>query len=495
MTRRARSDLTPVRSPGFGLVASGTLHRLRRAAVLVVASSASLVSFRRGAMLLSMAGSALGLHLPAVWLVAALALLVAGVGGFFRRGVARFARGLEPGRPVRQTTMTTLTGRVAGERRRPRDLSLVAASAQIAIAGGEDEIVRRVTGPAPNAVVKLCVRLGGLVTRAALAHPVVRLARRGVRIVTPHAGARDALGRMVRIHPRMARCTGLLRAPPNVVRGVAARALRMRLDSRSAEHSYRLVTGSARHRGALVEGVGLVAPDALPVAIFEQSVRADLRLGDGMTRHARPERLRSRCMLMLVTRGAYFDGRPALRGVIRGDLVARLAGSRLWRLVDVRAVASHAFARSVHFDCRRFALRLRMAAAAVLGRENTARSPVRSVSGAIQREDVARGAVRGDAVAEAIRRLGGRVPDRCLLLVARGATGRRHDAHLALCNLVAARTSNASVQDMNAVPAHSACRLPRERNVHAQSVRAALRSVQILFLKEGFDNREFFGKY
>lgn len=134
-----------------------------------------------------------------------------------------------------------------------------------------------------------------------------------------------------------------------------------------------------------------------------------------------------------------------------------------WRLSLRRGVAAFAVAGTKCAHERRLATPVRAALAS--GAEQ-ARSVVEAarygvVATPIEREGVARRAIRPGRVSELVRSLGRCVLDTRLLLMASRAASGVHVAYLAFADFVAARARDALPQYVRTVAAHRACHVPR----------------------------------
>lgn len=114
-----------------------------------------------------------------------------------------------------------------------------------------------------------------------------------------------------------------------------------------------------------------VTTHAFAMALVEESRRGHLGLGLRVAAHTRRAGVRSRRMLMRMTRDARLTRVLPLRGVSRRDLLVALrARSDEPRHVLVRLVTLHTLTRSVNHDGGRVSLSGRVAALAVRRRRD-----------------------------------------------------------------------------------------------------------------------------
>jgi hypothetical protein len=165
------------------------------------------------------------------------------------------------------------------------------------------EVVRSVTALAVYARVKRYVLVGSLMATATGTRLGLECSF-GMWIVTAHAATGRTEFRMIGVHGGVALGAGLRGAAAHVVGGVAIRTLLVAGRLAAAEDREALVAGAAWRRLVFRELVRTMATHALPMAGVEESGLGHDRLLLRVTRSARGECIRGRCVLLLVASGA-----------------------------------------------------------------------------------------------------------------------------------------------------------------------------------------------
>jgi hypothetical protein len=166
--------------------------------------------------------------------------------------------------------MTAFTSGVAASRRHACHLSFVASRTECGLRFREREGMGLMTLRAREPAVKLGLRVGQLMTAAARARSLSRMARGGMRIVTAHAAALDVQHGMIRVYIRVTLRAGFSRVAAHVVRGVAADTLIVRWHSACSEYAHFGMAGAARLGRLLLEIVRPVATHARAMSTREQ---------------------------------------------------------------------------------------------------------------------------------------------------------------------------------------------------------------------------------
>ncbi len=236
-------------------------------------------------------------------------------------------------------------------RRNELELFRVTALARRLFGQFSHEVVRRVTAFAVRTAVKSPVGRGDLMAAAARARSDVAACARRVWVVATHAGARGAALRVIGVNVLVALGASPLRRTADIVRRVAAIALRMRANARRAEHVNVFVTRSARDGARFLELMGPVASDALGVAFGEERAGGYFWFLGRMTSGAAGSRRGRRSVLLMMAHAARRARRLALRGMPGRDVgMARGTRRGLGFGVLVRAMAPQALAAGVDFD-------------------------------------------------------------------------------------------------------------------------------------------------
>ncbi len=331
----------------------------------------------RGVRFAGVAALALLDHVPGVRLVATRALPM-GRGGAVKRGcVTALTAYLQSFRSVRQTTVTTFTAGMSREPLGAVNLIGVARLADRSVRLPEQERVGLMALLAADGRVKIGVRGGRLVARAASSREAVTCPSRGMGIVAADARAGHPSLRVVRVNALVAARAGLFGRAAHVVRRMAGGAAPVLGHLRGGEDANVLVTRAALDGFLALERMRAVATDAFGVSAREESRSGHLGLVRRVAFGASGPGIGRGRVLVVVTGGAYLDARLSDRGVGGRDvLVAAVACAGLGSLVLVRAVALHALARSVHRHGGDLALLGRVAAIAVFGARNQGNSAV-----------------------------------------------------------------------------------------------------------------------
>jgi len=384
----------------------------------------------------------------------------------------RMARVAGPGehrRLVRQAAVAAAAGDVSRARRRQRHLFLMAAFTQAVLGEVELEMVRGMAVLAGHATVEGALARGGLMATTARARQRLGLLPAGVRVVASQASASvDALG-VVAVHVPVTLRAGCARRTADVVRGVAARADRVRRYFGLGEYDH---VGVARAAGNGLLGLKLVramATHALRVPAGEKrrSRHDGLRLAVALATSA--ERVRSRRVLVSVARGAHAIGRFSVRGMLGVDVfVAAGTGGRHWRAVLMRAMTAQALTRGVHDHRRRVPLIFQVTTGAIFRAEWLEHTAVELiVHAAVTRERMAHHAVGFGAVTEACLRFRRSVLDAGLVRVTSDAPARRHGPNRRAVECVATIAGDALLHDVDLMTGSPTVRAPFR--LHIQS--------------------------
>jgi len=164
-----------------------------------------------------------------VWLVALRASGVTGLHLTQLLLVTAATRGEHRLRMVRQTAVTIAALLVSGAQRDARQLRCVAVATQGLPQLFQGECVRGMALRAGEALVKILIRVSRLMAAAAPEHRVEQVPRRRVRIMTASARVRPVGLRVIRVNLGVAALARFFGCAAHVMRGVAARALVVRL--------------------------------------------------------------------------------------------------------------------------------------------------------------------------------------------------------------------------------------------------------------------------
>jgi hypothetical protein len=208
--------------------------------MLLVAVRALLVSGGGRALLHRMTRLALRDERAAMRLVALRALGVALRCARDDRGVTRLAPPLDPSRVMREAEMTALARLMGGIRRDEGQLLRVAVLARRMVGKMDLECVRGVARLARGAGMKIVVRRGHLVARAAGSRDRRGHRARRVRVVA--ADARAPRPRVVGVNVLVTARADTVARSPDVVGRVAALAVRVRRHLAAPEDVHALVT-------------------------------------------------------------------------------------------------------------------------------------------------------------------------------------------------------------------------------------------------------------
>ena len=129
--------------------------------------------------------------------------------------------------------------------------------------------MRFVTLRAAELTVKLALCMGLLVTAAARARFLARVARGRVRVVTGDAAATWIRRGVIRMHLGVTLFARLYWVCANIVRGVTAATLGMGRNALRSERAHFGVAGATRCGRVLFELVRTMAPDAGRVPVCE----------------------------------------------------------------------------------------------------------------------------------------------------------------------------------------------------------------------------------
>jgi len=467
-------DALSVRGFRFGSVAARAADFRGRSAVGLVAAEALLVS-RRGALMLGrMTTLASGRDGPPVWLVTVLALGMSGFGFALLARVARIAADAERLGPVRQTGVAALAVLVTGHGMDEPDLPGMAIVASGFLGKRAHEIVRLVATLAVRAAVKVPVGSRNLVAAAAALRAGIEPRARRVGIVASNAGTRDAATRVVGMLVAVTLCAGSLGRAAHVVRRVAALALGVLAHPLSTEHVHVFVAAPAGDGLRFLELMRPVAADALAVALGKYGGLRHDRTLRGVTGGATAPRLGCRRVLVLMAE-ATGSARRFSVGSVGGRDVAVTGGARrgLGLGILVRAVATHALVGAVNLHRGNRALALSVAALAIACGVTERSAQPGLVTGALERERVARGAVGASRGAEALLSFFRGVLDAGLLFMAsRAALGFDASDRVA-GELVALGARNLLVHDVDLMAAGFSGALPLRGHVDTEPVGTA----------------------
>lgn len=492
-----------VRARRFVLVARRAHLAAERARMWLVTRSASLVTFGSAGGLLLVARPAFFLPRARVRLVAGQALLVATTHLRLLALVASRAALHQAFGFVRQAAVAALASLMPRVHAHLLHALGVAARAHRRAPLLQVEGMWLVAFHAIDAGVRRVVGSRKLVAAAAILRRRAGLHRLWMRVVA--ADARPgftALG-MVGVHRPVAVRAGSVRRALHVVRRVAAGAGVVRDDAPAADYVLLAVAAPAVVCDLAIEVVRPMATGALGVTARKQRRRGDDRLLGGVTAGAAEARSHALGVLVRVTSLANLSRSFARRGMRRVHVVVAVGARRALRLgIIVRAVAGQALLSAVHLDRRNVALLLGMAALAIAGRERvqhwderpgattadaaapasitaagaagaTAAAPAAEgvsgihhadlvfVAAAVERENVAAGAIGFGARAELLRGLFARVLDVSLLLVAAGAARGVDLADLVVRHLVTLGARRLVLDDVHAVAGDCARDAPR----------------------------------
>lgn len=469
MARLASTCELAVCRLGLRRVTGGAAELGCRPSVRLMAVDAVLVALRGRRRFLGVARLAFFPGGAAVRLVTAEAGLMPGAYGLSLRCVTRAAGTCHHCWLMREPAVAALAGRVPLHGRGERELRVVAALAHLMLSELEFEAVWLVTTLTSDGAMKRALAGRCRMAATASARDQLLLPEGRMSIMTRHTGVPGHAFRMIGVHVTVTVGASPCRRSPHVMRRVAARAQRMRRHLGLGQHNHLIVARSTGPRALGFESVRLMAAHTLSVAAGKERARRHERRRLCVAVPARVERGRARCVLLRVASGAHRFGTLALHRVGGVNLgVAAHAIGRHWSSILVRPMAAHALAAGVHRDGSEPALRLRMAALAILGVK-------RIQDAAIAR--LAQRALRGEGMtAQALvwcRRLQQifgsprRMLNLPLCFVASRAARFRNCAHGIVLQLVAPVARNVVLHHVDAVTAHAPTTGPLAGHVNA----------------------------